>query len=56
MSGIVAGGVLTQYLGWRSIFLVNIPVIAVLLPVARRVLPEVPGDRSRSSTRSGRPR
>ena len=47
VSGIVAGGVLTQYLGWRSIFLVNIPVIAVLLPVARRVLPEVPGDRSR---------
>ena len=47
MSGIVAGGVLTQYLGWRSIFLVNIPLIAVLLPAARRMLPEVPGDRAR---------
>ena len=47
VSGIVAGGVLTQYLGWRSIFLVNIPLIAVLLPAARRLLPEVPGDRSR---------
>jgi MFS family permease len=47
VSGIVAGGVLTQYLGWRSIFLVNIPLIAVLLPAARRVLPAVPGDRER---------
>ena len=47
VSGIVAGGVLTQCLGWRSIFLVNIPLIAVLLPAARRLLPEVPGDRSR---------
>ena len=47
VSGIVAGGVLTQYLGWRSIFLVNIPLIAVLLPAARRLLPEVPGDRAR---------
>jgi EmrB/QacA subfamily drug resistance transporter len=46
-AGIVAGGVLTQYLGWRSIFLVNIPVIAILLPAARRVLPELRGDRSR---------
>jgi MFS family permease len=47
VSGIVAGGILTQYLGWRSIFLVNIPLIAVLLPAARRVLPAVPGDRAR---------
>jgi MFS family permease len=47
ISGIVAGGVLTQLLGWRSIFLVNIPVIAVLLPAARRVLPEVHGEPGR---------
>ena len=53
VSGIVAGGVLTQYLGWRSIFLVNIPLIAVLLPAARRMLPEVPGDRC-AAARHGR--
>jgi MFS family permease len=46
-AGIVAGGVLTQYLGWRSIFLVNIPIIAILLPLPRRVLPELRGDRDR---------
>jgi MFS family permease len=56
MTGIVAGGVLTDYLGWRSIFLVNIPVIAVLIPVARRMLPDIPGDASGVSTRSARPR
>lgn len=31
--GIVAGGFMTQYLGWRSIFLVNMPVLAVLIPL-----------------------
>lgn len=45
--GLVAGGVLTQFLGWRAVFLVNLPIIAVLLPVALRVLPTQPGDRSR---------
>jgi MFS family permease len=53
VSGIVAGGVLTQYLGWRSIFLVNIPLIAVLLPAARRILPAVPGDRGRRLDTAG---
>jgi EmrB/QacA subfamily drug resistance transporter len=30
-AGIVAGGLLTQYFGWRAVFLVNPPVIAVML-------------------------
>jgi EmrB/QacA subfamily drug resistance transporter len=30
-AGIVAGGVLTQYLGWRSVFLVNPPLIGIML-------------------------
>ena len=56
MSGIVAGGVLTQYLGWRSIFLVNIPLIAVLLPAARRSCPRCPVIGRGRSTRAGRSR
>jgi EmrB/QacA subfamily drug resistance transporter len=38
-TGVIAGGVLTQYLGWRAIFLVNLPIIAVLLLLIPRVLP-----------------
>src|SRR5260221_5509224 len=39
-TGVIAGGVLTQYLGWRAIFLVNLPIIAVLLLLIPRVLPD----------------
>jgi EmrB/QacA subfamily drug resistance transporter len=46
-TGILAGGVLTEYLGWRSVFLVNVPVLAVLVPLAWRRLPDLPGDRDR---------
>jgi len=38
-SGIFAGGLLTQYIGWRAVFLVNLPIIAVLLTFAPIVLP-----------------
>jgi MFS family permease len=38
-TGVIAGGVLTQFLGWRAIFLVNLPIIAVLLLIPR-VLPD----------------
>jgi EmrB/QacA subfamily drug resistance transporter len=34
-AGIVAGGVLTQYLGWRAVFLVNPPVIVIMLALIR---------------------
>lgn len=36
-AGIVAGGVLTQYLGWQAIFLVNPPIIAILLALVPRL-------------------
>jgi EmrB/QacA subfamily drug resistance transporter len=36
-TGIVAGGLLTQYLGWRSVFLVNPPLIAAMLAFFRRL-------------------
>jgi EmrB/QacA subfamily drug resistance transporter len=38
-TGIVLGGVLTQYVGWRAIFLVNPPIIAVLVIAMLRILP-----------------
>jgi EmrB/QacA subfamily drug resistance transporter len=34
-AGIVAGGVLTQYLGWRAVFLVNPPLIVIMLALIR---------------------
>jgi EmrB/QacA subfamily drug resistance transporter len=40
VSGFVAGGVLTEVLGWRSIFLAVVPVGAALVVTAPRVLPE----------------
>lgn len=36
-TGIIAGGLLTQYLGWRSVFLVNPPLIALMLVLVRRL-------------------
>ncbi len=38
-TGIVFGGILTEYAGWRAIFLVNPPVIAVLVIAVLRLLP-----------------
>jgi EmrB/QacA subfamily drug resistance transporter len=38
-AGIVLGGILTEYVGWRSVFLVNPPIIVVLCIAIRRVLP-----------------
>src|SRR5947209_5207945 len=42
--GPVAGGFLTQHLGWQSIFLVNLPlgVIAVLLTLRLEAVPGIP--------------
>lgn len=36
-AGIIAGGLLTQYLGWRAVFLVNPPLIAVMLTLVPRL-------------------
>ena len=37
--GLVLGGVLTEALGWRSVFLVNVPIGVVALAAAVRALP-----------------
>ncbi|WP_203746969.1 MFS transporter [Actinoplanes cyaneus] len=38
-AGIVLGGVLVEFFGWRSVLLVNPPIIAALLPLMLRRLP-----------------
>ena len=39
--GPVLGGVLTEHLGWRSVFYVNLPVGLLALPVVWRFLPHI---------------
>jgi EmrB/QacA subfamily drug resistance transporter len=38
--GLIAGGLLTTYAGWRYIFFLNLPIGAAVLLLARRVVPE----------------
>jgi EmrB/QacA subfamily drug resistance transporter len=38
-AGIVLGGVFTEFIGWRAVFLVNPPIIVALVIAVRRVLP-----------------
>src|SRR4030081_1370646 len=38
--GIVAGGLLTRYVGWQYIFFLNVPIGAAALALAPRVVPE----------------
>ncbi|AUG77188.1 MFS transporter [Kitasatospora sp. MMS16-BH015] len=49
--GQVVGGLLVSAdllgTGWRPVFLINVPIGAVLLVAGRRLLPTLPGDRSR---------
>ncbi len=44
--GPVLGGLLTEHVGWRAIFLVNLPVGAAALVLALRLLRESHGDRT----------
>jgi EmrB/QacA subfamily drug resistance transporter len=38
--GIIAGGLLTSYVGWRYIFFLNVPIGAAALALAPRIVPE----------------
>lgn len=54
-AGIVLGGILTEYAGWRAIFLVNPPVIAVLAGAMLRLLPRESGHQRAGSQAAGAP-
>src|SRR6478736_8510686 len=43
--GVLAGGILTKYLGWEWIFFVNVPVGALALALAPRFVRESRSDR-----------
>jgi EmrB/QacA subfamily drug resistance transporter len=45
--GLLAGGVLTTYVGWRYIFFFNVPIGAVALILVPRVVPESRADSTR---------
>ncbi|MEU4211271.1 MFS transporter [Streptomyces sp. NPDC026206] len=44
--GPLLGGFLLEHFWWGSVFLINIPLMAVSLPVGRWLLPESTGDRN----------
>ena len=45
MTGPVVGGLIVSYLSWRMIFFVNVPIVAILIPLALRY---IPADRPRA--------
>jgi EmrB/QacA subfamily drug resistance transporter len=45
--GLIAGGMLTQWVSWRWVLFVNVPIGAALLLATRAVMPETPRHRGR---------
>jgi EmrB/QacA subfamily drug resistance transporter len=52
-AGWVLGGLLTGLVGWRWVFLVNVPVCAAVVALTRRILPEHRPDRGRRIDAAG---
>ena len=50
-SGPLLGGALVSGLGWRAVFLVNLPIIAIGLPLAWRLVPRLRKAHERARTR-----
>jgi DHA2 family methylenomycin A resistance protein-like MFS transporter len=40
VAGPILGGVLVSGFGWRAVFLINLPIIALVLPMAWRMVPQ----------------
>jgi EmrB/QacA subfamily drug resistance transporter len=50
-AGIVFGGLLTEFLGWRAIFLVNPPIVALILALVRHLPAGSPAGAGRADGR-----
>jgi MFS transporter, DHA2 family, methylenomycin A resistance protein len=50
-SGPLLGGALVSGLGWRAVFLINLPIIAIGLPLAWRLVPRVQTAHQRTRSR-----
>jgi DHA2 family methylenomycin A resistance protein-like MFS transporter len=51
VSGPLLGGVLVNGLGWRAVFLINLPIIAIVLPAAWRLVPRARAAHQRARSR-----
>jgi EmrB/QacA subfamily drug resistance transporter len=51
--GVVLGGMLTTWLGWRSVFLVNVPIGTVAFILAPKVVPALSSTRPRTTLDPG---
>jgi EmrB/QacA subfamily drug resistance transporter len=45
--GVLLGGVLTEYLGWRWVLFVNLPIVALAVPLVLLAVRDVPRERPR---------
>ena len=45
--GLIAGGLITRYLGWAYIFYLNVPIGAIALALAPRIVPDIRADTGR---------
>jgi MFS family permease len=53
VAGVILGGVLSDAPGWRWIFFINVPIAAVTVATATRVLPESRAPRRRFDVGGG---
>lgn len=45
--GPIVGGILLEYFWWGSVFLINVPIVMVAFVLARRLIPDLPGNPKR---------
>ncbi len=45
--GLIAGGFITRYIGWQYIFYLNVPIGALALALAPRIVPDTPAEGTR---------